>query len=142
MVRVKRTGFATKMVSISIPPDSGRKLLIWLYAARRGATPHEEWAARELGFRLDTATAAWSKVFTREDIMNFPSDELTQLARAGSISAVDGNCPALIDGGPTTLPLRSLRAEDLEMVEVYTDKPRGASSTTPRCPHIYAWLRK
>ena len=156
MVRVRHSGFATKMVSISIPRDSGRKMLIWLESARRGASPRDEWAARELAFRLDTATGAWSKVFTREDIANFPSKELTQLARAGAVSNVDDECQAIIDGGPYTMPLWSLTADDLEMVEVYTDKPPRAGATSilvPRrrapaksgvggCPHVFAWLRK
>jgi Carboxypeptidase regulatory-like domain len=154
MVRVKHASFEAKMVSISVPNDSGRKMLVWLAPANRAAKAREEAAARELDFRLDTAGGVWSKIFTREDIDNFPSTELRQLAQAGAVAHVDENCQAIIDGGPYTMPIWSLTAADLEMVEVYADKPprsgstsilnqrRQPTSTGPKCPHVYAWLRK
>jgi hypothetical protein len=152
MVRVTHTGFESKMVSISVPSDSGRKMLIWLLPSRRGTAPRESWNADELGHRLDTASAVRRKIFTREDINNFGGTELRQLAQAGAVSYVDDSCAAVIDGGPYRVPIWTLKAADLEMVEVYTDKePRNYPTSISnqrrpakraRCPHVYAWLRK
>jgi carboxypeptidase family protein len=152
MVRVQRPGFQSKMVSVAVPSDSGRKMLIWLAPSTRGAAAREAFNAQELALRLDTISPARAKIFTREDINKFGATELRQLAQAGAVSYVDDDCMAIVDGGPSAVPIWTLKAEDLEMVEVYTSKlPRNAPTSianqrrvvAPRCPvRVFAWLRK
>lgn len=156
MVRVKRAGFESKMVSVTVPRDSGRKILVWLMPATRAAAAREEWNAFDLKLRLDTMVHARSRIFTREDINNFGATDVRQLAQAGATSYVDDGCFAVIDGGPDSIPMWALKPEDLEMLEVYSAKPRrfALTSINPnnrrRLPvpgancslQIYAWLRK
>jgi len=157
MVRVKRAGFESKMVSVTVPTDSGRKILVWLMPATRAAAPaREEWNVYDLKLRLDTMVHARSKIFTREDINNFAPTDVRQLAQTGAATYVDDGCFAVIDGGPDSMPMWALKPEDLEMLEVYSKKPtRNAqtsiiANTRRRLPvpgancslQIFAWLRK
>jgi hypothetical protein len=147
MVRVTRPGFASKMVSVTIPSDSGRKMLIWLLPSNRGIAAREEVAAQELAWRLDTISPSHARIFTREDLNNSPMDDLRQIAQMGAVRPVDDQCIASIDGGMYGMPVWALKSADLEMVEVYTDRGPATASRDRRgnpakCPRIFAWMRK
>jgi hypothetical protein len=147
MVRVTRDQFASKMVSVTIPPDSGRQMLIWLAPSFRGSNAREAWDAHELALRLDTMNAARSRIWTREDLNNSPFTYLYDLAKIGALYYVDDNCMAVVDGR-YSLPLWVLKTDEIEMAEVYQSKPipYRPTSTNPGgrmpCPRVFAWLRK
>jgi hypothetical protein len=148
MVRVTRPGFASKMVSVTIPNDSGRKMLIWLLPSNRGIAAREEVAAQELVWRLDTIPPSRRRIFTREDLNNSPMYDLQQIAQIGAVQHVDDSCMAIIDGGMYSMPVWALKAADLEMVEVYMTSQSSRTlrnrrgGATAQCPKVFAWMRK
>jgi hypothetical protein len=157
MVRVNRSGFASRLVSVTIPNDSGRRMVVWLSPSSRGESAREEWAIENLNARLVRRNPVWSTIYSREDINKMGMTDAAQLATIGARKRVDDNCPAIIDGGPTTAPIWAFAASDIETMETYTPKPASYAPTSimgrgiqPRaraesddCPvTVYLWLRK
>jgi hypothetical protein len=153
MIRVSWPGYGSKMISVTIPRDSGRDVSVWLAPGRGYA--RENVAFMELEARLIRRNPVWSTIYTREDIIRSGKRDLHDLAVAGAGRPVDQNaCEAVIDGGPLRLPVWALEASEIDMVEIYTPRPPRQVPTSimrppPRrapafsgCPQVYAWLRK
>jgi hypothetical protein len=153
MIRVSLPGYGSKMISVTIPRDSGREVSVWLAPGRGYA--REAVAFMELEMRLTRRNPVWSKIYSREDIVRSGKKDLHELAVAGAGRPVDENaCEAVIDGGPLRLPVWALEASEIDMVEIYTPRPprqvptsimRGQPRRAPAfsgCPQVYAWLRK
>src|SRR5688500_7987876 len=68
IVRVERAGYGSKLVSVSIPDDSGRRVTVWMAPASRGAMARETQNVLEFSSRLTRRNPVWSKIYTREDI--------------------------------------------------------------------------
>jgi hypothetical protein len=156
MVRVKREGFGSKLASVTIPNDSGRRIVVWLSPSSGPVSRREDWAIDSLRRRLLVRNPVWSAIYTREDILRMGVIDAAQLATIGARGPVADNCPAFIDGGPTTAPIWAFSAADIETIEVYTPRrtsyaptsitSRGhlpAASQASECSNIvYLWLRK
>jgi hypothetical protein len=156
MVRVKREGYGSKLASVTIPNDSGRRIVVWLSPSSSPGSRREEWAIDSLRRRLLIRNPVWSAIYTREDILRMGATDAAQLATIGARSPVADNCLAFIDGGPTTAPIWAFSAADIETIEVYTPRrtsyaptsiaSRGhlpAASQASECSNIvYLWLRK
>jgi hypothetical protein len=155
MVSVKAPGYTTKLVAVTVPKDSGRQILVQLSPSNGRNENRLESNLEELHQRLMRRSAAYSAVYTREDINKSGPLELIDLARRGAQYAVRDDCTALIDGGPMRVPLYALSTADVEMVEVYqARRPRYTSSNLrssggrlssarpPECATVYVWLRK
>jgi len=156
MVSVKRAGFASRLVSVTIPNDSGRRMVVWMSPSSRGESAREEWAIENLNARLLRRNPVWSTIYSREDINRMGMTDAAQLATIGARTRVDDNCPAIIDGGPRTAPIWAFAAADIETMETYTQKRASYAPTSilgrgiqPRaptessdCPTVYLWLRK
>jgi hypothetical protein len=157
MVYVKRAGYASRLVSVTIPNDSGRRMVVWLSPTSRGESAREEWAIDNLNARLVRRNPVWSTIYSREDINKMDMTDAAQIATIGARKRVDDTCPAIIDGGPRTAPIWAFAASDIEALEVYTPKPASYAPTSisrrgvlPRAPiessdcpvTVYLWLRK
>jgi hypothetical protein len=165
MVKVSRPNFATRMVSVTVPAFSGRRMEVSLVPASHGASNRDEAAARALQARLVRRNAAYSKLFTAEDMEKAGFKSLGQVASSGAVQYVDNSCPVMlpaladnpgVEGLPRgSVPLWSLDAADLEFVEIYSSKPArntqksilsGPRVARPaqasKCPMIIAWLKK
>jgi hypothetical protein len=156
MVRVERAGYGSKLLSVTIPRDSGRRVMVWLTETTRGARARESQAIAEFSMRLTRRNPVWSTLYTREDIARSRKQLLSELVNAGNGRPVDPNlCTATIDGVYRE-PLWAIDAADIETVEIYTPRPaRGgvrsinAAGTRARpqpqaslCPGVFVWLRK
>ncbi len=166
VVRVARPGYSPRMVSVTIPADSGRRIVVWLTPSSSGANGREAYVMDLLNERLLKRNPLWSTIYTREDIMRTGINDATQLAATGAGKRIDDRCEVIIDGGPRHIPIWTLGASDVEMMEVYTNKPpretiakqtaqifgrggpdrRGTAPTTMSDADcgaaIYVWLRK
>lgn len=162
MVNVTRPGYASRLVSVTIPNDSGRRMTVWLTPANRGQSARDAFAYDALARRLEIRNSVFSTIFTREDVNRLGIEDGAQLARLGSNSQFgppDDRCEAIIDGGPRTLPLWAIDAADIEAMETYAPQPRrgtvtisggrassGQSSAQAQTPckgvRVYVWLRK
>jgi carboxypeptidase family protein len=161
MVHVERPGYASRLLGVTIPNDSGRRILVGLAPRTRPPLAREEAAIAELSFRL-TRRSVMSKIYTREDINHMGMTELRQIATAGAFQRVDESCQAIINGGPVTMPIWLITAADIESVEIYPPDPesrrrafvptsingnqpirtQGATRRTD-CPvTVYVWLRR
>ena len=166
VVQFKRPGFGSRLVSVTIPNDSGRKMLVWLAPVSAGEQNREAAAADELKWRLDKAVNSRSQLYTREDLNRTSATDLLQLANMATVGGVSDNCSVMIDGGPRIMKVWELKTADLEMFEAYESKvpPTGSRRVSlgsspiktiadptepPPCQlptgaHalLYAWLRK
>ena len=129
MVHVTRPGYDSRMLSVTIPPDSGRRVTVWLQPGDDLARHREVASLDALNYRLVRRTPM-SKVYTREDLNKTSMTELSQLVTSGAGMPVDDNCPAIIDGGPRQLPIWDITANDIEFLELYPPKSITTSDAT------------
>jgi hypothetical protein len=163
LVRVERENFGTQLVSVTVPKDSGRRVMVWMSPADRGTSARQSHALLEASLRMARRRPVWSTIYTREDITRSGFDQLSQLASAGAGYPIDQECRAIVDGDSArSVPIYAIDARDLESVEVYAAIPerrrytsimnRGGaapprntglgSARQPRCAQVFAWLRK
>ena len=166
VVRVARPGYSPRLVSVTVPADSGRRIVVWLTPSSSGANGREAYVMDLLNERLLKRNPVWSTIYTREDITRSGFTDATQLAATGAGKRIDDRCDVTIDGGPRHIPIWTLGASDIEMMEVYTKPPpretiatqtarifgRGGPDTRGNAPTtmsdadcgaaIYVWLRR
>jgi hypothetical protein len=164
MVRVKRAGYGSRLISVTVPADSGRRMLVWLSPATAGSAARDEAAIDGLRDRLMRRNVVWSNMYTREDINRVGFKELAQIAQSAAGQYVsDIDCLAILPGTGRSVPLWTLSAAELEAVEVYFSNQKRPSyaiggnsarnlptiqdiatppSALKNCPTIYAWVRK
>lgn len=156
MVRISGPGFQPRLMSISIPRDSGRSIVVRMSTGTASGR-RELIAQQELARRLAWRTAL-SSFFTREELTPFGARSLETVVRMAAANPLEDTCLAIVDGGPYTAPLWALDADELESVEVYPpgtlrlangltrermmpfgEGPRGGARRV--CPTVYVWRR-
>ncbi|MEX2152084.1 MAG: carboxypeptidase regulatory-like domain-containing protein [Gemmatimonadaceae bacterium] len=164
IIRVKHAGYASQLVTVTVPKDSGRRMLVLLKPTLRDNSFAEEVAMDELAMRLARRNVVYSALYTREDINKGGWAELSEVAQAGAGRKVDPSCLAIVDGGPKREFIWALRASEIEGVEVYRARPRrvqvrsisgggrviAGNMPIGRIPQpddncqdeVYVWLRK
>jgi hypothetical protein len=123
MIRVKREGYASQLLTVNVPKDSGRRVMVFLKPSLRDESIQEEIAITDLESRLARRNAVYSTLYTREDINKVGWEELSEIATAGAGRFVDPGCVAVVDGGPRTEFIWALRASEIEGVEIYRARP-------------------
>jgi hypothetical protein len=123
MVAIEKDSFATKLVSVVIPPDSGRNINAWLMPGGKVEKEHF-WNVVDLGQRQ-----AWTKpqgkvLFTREDLVRMKiewvSDAInTTETKFNDVNRFDRDCFAVVNGGPEMANMAAITIDDVESVEVY-----------------------
>jgi hypothetical protein len=152
VVQVTGFGYASRMVSVTIPRDSGRHVAIGL---QRGETSNRQKInADDMAQRL-AWRSSFSEVYGRQELQAKGDMSLEEIVRQAAPNPLDEACMALLDGGPERVPLWAYEAVDLEMVEVYPPgsvsvvggrRPQplvrgsGARGGAARvCPLVYIW---
>lgn len=162
MVRITRPGYESRLVGVTIPSDSGRRMLVWMMPTTKAEAAVEAFRLDALKDRLEWRKST-STILTREDINKLGMHDLRELVQVGAREHVDDSCDAIVDGGPRTKPIWEILAADVETVEVY---PPGTLSgpgqpvrrpqsplnnggrisrvpvNTPCSTKVYVWLRK
>ena len=164
MVRVRRPGFESRLVSVTIPSDSGRRMLVWMMPTTRGEAALEAFRLDGLRDRLERRKST-STILAREDINNLGLHDLRELVQLGGHARFGDSCSVTIDGGPRTMPAWEVLAADVETVEIYppgtlevpgpqTRRPASALSRAARgamapsasisdcSTRVFVWLRK
>jgi hypothetical protein len=160
MVEVSTPGFGRKLLSVSIPEDSGRNVTVWMTPSRRGADHRQAEVFESLRQRMMLRRAT-ARLYTREDLNRLKMDWLRQLVVMGSGSPVADDCQVLVDG-LWRRPVYSVTLDEAESVEVYPPgslaQPSGSlirtrprRSIDPRvadqvaassaCPTVFVWTR-
>jgi hypothetical protein len=160
MVEVTLPGYGRKLLSVTVPRDSGRHITVWMTRSTATSGYRESVALEALRHRF-MLRGATARFFTREDMGRLAAEWLSQLVVMGSGMPVPDDCEAVLDGW-TRLPVRALTTDELESVEVYplgslpdvdgrrlrTRPPRSidsrgtrGSAMGPACPAVFAWTR-
>ncbi|MEP6766086.1 MAG: carboxypeptidase regulatory-like domain-containing protein [Gemmatimonadaceae bacterium] len=123
MVRVTHDGYASQLMSVAVPRDSGSKIALWLSPTTRAASIRETVNAFDLEQRLIRRSPVWNRIVTRDDITRIKFTNMQQLAQYGAVGPVDDNCLVLINGGPQRIALFALDPDEIEMLEINVTRP-------------------
>ncbi len=128
MVAITKPGFADKVVAVTIPADSGRRIAAFLQPSS-GETPlREVWNIPDLRSRMAWRDKARTGFYTREDMERLGVKWIADAVHMGTnlmgwTTAPDDDCAVIVDGGPRTTLLSLLTIDEVESVEVYTRVP-------------------
>ena len=128
IVRVEHAGYAPQLASVTLPADSGRKIVVWMTPAGTLSQARAAWAFDSMQYRILRMHPAWSKILTREDLLHAGFDNIKQLATMATGQRMEDECLAIVDGGPTKVPIWTLDPNDVEMMEAYTTPPPGPTN--------------
>jgi hypothetical protein len=157
MVRVTREGYRSRTVSVTIPRDSGQRIMVFLVPSETQQTAREGVFLFDMAMRMNRRAPNSYRMLSREDIVKSGLPELRDLVRMAQGGSADDDCMALVDGGVRRYPLWLLNANDVEAVEVIRATPPRAtrrsimgnqamrqqrpSDDQGFCPTVYVWLR-
>ncbi len=169
MVTATLRGHDAQMLSISIPPEGGRRVALTMMPIRdRAMYARQTWAIENLRTRMLYKWGPFSRLYAREDIAKLEHNtDLRQLATMAQAGRVDEQCEVVVDGEPrASTPVWAIELDELESVEVYGTAPakpgsrqrnlptsinsQGTRRAAPmqtlnqtlKCPQIYVWTRK
>jgi hypothetical protein len=158
MVQVSSPGYARRLLSLTIPQDSGRHVTVWMMPSRRADHRQAE-ALESLRSRFMTRRAT-ARFYSREDLSRYQMEWLKELVVMAAGIPIDDRCQAVVDG-LWRRPIYSLALDDAESVEVYppgslpiegsvvrTRRPRSIDPrgtqpvpSDPTCPAVFVWSR-
>jgi hypothetical protein len=131
LVRVKKAGFADRLVSTIVPEDSGQRVRVTLAPPRRPPTMREVHNFEDLNSRLSWRNRANTRVYTRAELVQMNIEWVYDAVmkgyheiHAGPPGTLDKDCVAMANGGPAYVEIGKLTVDDVETVEIY-----GGSST-------------
>lgn len=170
MVSISKPGFTDRVVGVTIPRDSGRRIQAWLQP-QVGKIPVREFHnIDDLRFRLAWRSKTQSTLYTRADFerLEFRTvyDAVNSTHAKNLSTQYSYDCNAMVNGGPATTSIAWLSLDEVETLEIYPaghqirttvarDRPNSQSrpsslsntnraniqNSTRICPTIYVWLR-
>jgi len=140
VVAIRQDGYEDKLVSVTVPEDSGRHMTVLMPPCKRDLTVRQAWNVDDFGRRLMLRTNSTSWLFTREDLERLGFDWVIDAVNrgfslAGGKWAVSNECYGTLNGGPDIVLIRTLTVDDLETVEIYPDMSQ-AQTVAQRPPGI------
>jgi hypothetical protein len=127
MVQVTRRGFARKMLSVTIPKDSGRHVTVWMSPSKGRGNAREAWAIEGMRQRF-LRRRATATFYTREELSRYNMTWLRQFVVMAAGMPVADDCDALVDG-LWSRPVYSLTLDEIE-------SGRGVSICSPSATAI------
>jgi hypothetical protein len=134
-VSVKQPGFGFKVVSAMIPPDSGRRVTVYLTPQLRPPNALEVHILEDLSNRLAWRSNQNSRVYTRAELQAKEIEWVTDAVQMGfgtfgaNRPILDRDCFAVKNGGPGSISLKELTIDEIDMVEVYLTAPTASMGT-------------
>jgi hypothetical protein len=135
MVSIEQAGYEFKVVSVTIPADSGRRITAYLPPLSRPRTVRQAKNLLDLHERLEGRSSMNSKVYFRDELLYRKVEwawEAVQMAfiAAGGIGrgTLDHDCYAVKNGGPDIVSLADLTIDEIETIEVYAANRMPVSS--------------
>jgi hypothetical protein len=141
VVAVQQTGFDYKLVSVIIPPDSGRRITVFLPAMSGPRPVREAHNLEDFEQRLSWRKMQDSRVYTRAELQKDGFEWVYDAVNmafgslcvgGGHSCNEDRDCSVAVNGGPRIAKINTLTVDEIETIEVYY---RGSSST-PRIPRV------
>jgi hypothetical protein len=142
MLAVQHEGYADRLVSVTVPSDSGRNVTVMLPPRTKEMAVRQAGNITDLGRRLSMHQAKTSTIFTHEDLERLGFSWISEAAQRGQNSAgnrfvVPAGCYATLDGGPEAVELDKLTIDEVETIEVYpnysqNERPLQKANTVGR----------
>jgi hypothetical protein len=140
VLTVKKEGYGTQFVSVTVPKDSGRQVAVWLaspphnpiFIAQALEAMHTRVLLAKQGDPFDPpGSPNRARMISSEQLARNPGDLASALS-ASAASRIDPKCEVVVDGGLYSMPLGMIDKEDVAFAEIYLDKPkRGGVSSIP-----------
>ena len=124
---VTQRGYESRLVSVMIPPDSGRAVTVFLARLSKPVSHEEASNLYLLEKRLELRKTSISRVFTRPELQQMGVEwgldavrrGVGQVASGRDGAWVDPDCSVIVNGGPKIVDLNTLTIDDIETVEIY-----------------------
>lgn len=127
---VKRPGYVDKVVSVRVPPDSGRRVSIFLEERDKALAARSYWNVDDMAERVALRTKTNSSLYSREDLLEMGVDWISDAVQSGFARVgpqafsdhsirIDKECVAIVNGGPETTQIKNLTIDDIATVEIY-----------------------
>ena len=117
MLSIKRAGYADKIASVTVPPDSGRRMTAFL-SPRHPTEVRERWNLVDLQSRRAWSDPFKQPMYTRDDIQKLDIIWIWDLVSMAARTSIDPDCAVVVNGGPTLAELSTLTVDDVESVEI------------------------
>jgi hypothetical protein len=138
MVAVAKTSFAERIAGVTIPPDSGREVTIWLRPSST-VPVREAWNIEDLRERMAWVKQSGEGILTRDAMAKDGYDliyDVVQAAwvRMGRKHSVSPECRLVVNGGPATVALARITVDDVESIEIYSRYPKTSAAVAAAAP--------
>jgi len=131
LIQVKRGAYASQTIGVTVSPDSGRQVAVWLKEATVENNPVEERQLFELGRRIVRMKSVNTQYHTRDGLQERGVTTLVELARQFAVGLISGMCQVdlFAQGVKFQVPLVSVDVNEVEFVEV--SRPRNIPQVSP-----------
>jgi hypothetical protein len=129
VVSIRKPGYKDKIVSVTVPKDSGRRIMAWLQP-RIGPVPvREAHNIDDLQSRIAWVKPADRLYYTHEDLVKLGSEwayDAVQSAWSRDIvppkkDPYSRDCMVVVNGGPAIMNLAHLTVDEVESLEIYVN---------------------
>lgn len=136
LVEILRDGYTRQLISVTVPPDAGRKIAAWMVPQVGRANPKIGANLFDMTVRLRRVGPVTAQYFTREDIEKAGWTDLRQVGSVAAGRLLNPNCPVIIDGGPSIRELWEITTSEVEFVETYTHRAPVPKANDPRAGDV------
>jgi hypothetical protein len=128
VVSIKKPGYLDKIVSVTVPKDSGRRIMAWLQPRIAPVPVREAHNIDDLQSRMAWVKPADRLYYTHEDLVKFGSEwvyDAVQSAWSRNFpppkEAYSRDCMVVVNGGPAITNLAHLTVDEVESLEIYVN---------------------
>jgi hypothetical protein len=125
-VVAKKKGYATQVIGVTVPKDSGRKVVVWLGSPARNPIAMAN-AIEGMRWNILMTPSFRYHRLTAEDLANNSLSLEQQIRVTGRQNVLD-NCPVAIAGHGFGLPLYMIDKNDIALLEIVGAPLRQARS--------------
>ena len=123
-VMISHTGYADKLVSVTVPEDSGRHVSVFMPPRDHARSVREAGNIMDLNGRLAWRSPNHSTFYTHQDLARFGWEWMGDAVRHGAIlaghtGAIGNGCYGILNGGPGSVLVAELTADEVESLEIY-----------------------
>ncbi|MBY0488213.1 MAG: carboxypeptidase-like regulatory domain-containing protein [Gemmatimonadaceae bacterium] len=149
LLRIERSGYARQLVGVTVPPNEGREVAVWLTEGPTRENPVVGANLFDFEQRHIRARQVTYQFFSRDDLAATGANDVMQAAARTTVTPTNFEACAYLDGGPAVAPLWSIAVGEVEFMEALVPGPRGVPGdilnkpTGARATCSYnVWLRR
>jgi hypothetical protein len=124
MVAITKEGYGDRMVGVTIPEDSGRRIMAWLQPSSGSVEVRAVHNVEDLRYRIAWMKKSESVLYTRDQLLALDIEWLYDAvamtgAKFGATEAYSRDCNVMVNGGPLIRNLATITIDEVESLEVY-----------------------